>query len=165
MSRHLRWSDVLSGHSQNRGLYSLRFTAAPRYPFQQLKSSFAFRCSLCLQQSILHTCSRDQPGALHCTEPFQPPVWNPLRVISHYSPLRLRAFTQRHRQRLFPGRRKAAHFLCLKLTLPPSTSRANFAVSSNKGFRRNYRAYILDPSCVGRLHPGSSRIIGLAWTR
>ena len=149
MSRHLWWSDILSGRSQNRGLDTLRFTAAPRYPFKQLKSSFAFRCSLHLQQSILHTCSRDQSGVLHCAEPFQPSLWNSRRVTSYCPPLRVPAFTQRHKQRLLPGQRKAARFLCLKSFLPLQHFERTLLHPQTKGFEGTTELIFSTPVASG----------------
>lgn len=165
MSRHLWWSDILSGRSQSRGLDSLRFTAAPSYPFEQLKSSFKCRCSLRLQQSFLHL----RLGTSRVPKAIPNPFYQPCGIRPE-----LPANAQILRQCFpliiisndsFRVDAEQPKLLCLSCLSPHLHSERVPPQSCRKGSRRKYRAYILDPSIVGRLHPGSSRIAGLAETR
>lgn len=122
MSRHLWWSDILSGRPQNRGLDSLRFIAAPSYPFERLKSSFTFRCSLHPQQSILHTCAS---GPVGCLTLYQTPTSavefaQKSPATTHFCAIV--SLIYHHKKRVLRGQQNPTFTFVLDLFLPPQHS-------------------------------------------
>ena len=151
MSRHLWWSDILFRRSQDRGLDSLRFTAAPRYPFQQLKSSFTFRCALHLQHSILHAL---RLGTSRVPDTVPNSSWQRcgIRLESPTTALfcAFVSFTHRHKHRTLPGRRKTTQPRVLEVdTIPINTSSELCYIFETKGSEGSTELIFSTPASSG----------------